>query len=128
MPAPPPVPSPPAPPQAATYHAVAWSALPGWGDDSLHEAWPAFIAGCRALVASPTRQALWQPACTAAAAIDGNSNGAVRAFFESHFIPYQVAAADGRDTGLITGYYEPLLAGSRDEIGALPGAALRGTR
>jgi membrane-bound lytic murein transglycosylase A len=102
-----------APPQAATYQAAAWSALPGWGDDSVHEAWPAFIAGCRALVASPTRQALWQSACTAAAAIDGNSNSAVRAFFESHFIPYQVAAADGRDSGLVTGYYEPLLAGSR---------------
>jgi len=37
----------------------------------------------------------------------------VRAFFESHFSPYQVIAADGRDTGTITGYYEPLLAGSR---------------
>ena len=119
-PVPPPVPSPPAPPQAATYQAVAWSALPGWGDDPLHEAWPAFIAGCRALVASPTRQALWQPACTAAAAIDGHSTSAVRAFFESHFIPYQVAAADGRDTGLITGYYEPLLAGSRTKSARYP--------
>src|SRR5206468_3474817 len=35
------------------------------------------------------------------------------AFFETHFIPYQVAAADGGETGLITGYYEPLLDGSR---------------
>ena len=37
----------------------------------------------------------------------------MRAFFERHFSPYQVTAADGRDTGMITGYYEPLLAGSR---------------
>jgi len=29
------------------------------------------------------------------------------------FRPYQVSAADGRDTGTVTGYYEPLLAGSR---------------
>jgi membrane-bound lytic murein transglycosylase A len=37
----------------------------------------------------------------------------VRAFFETHFIPYQVTAAEGGDTGRITGYYEPLLTGSR---------------
>ena len=37
----------------------------------------------------------------------------MRAFFENHFIPYQVVAADGRDTGMVTGYYEPLLDGSR---------------
>ncbi len=37
----------------------------------------------------------------------------MRAYFESHFIPYAVGAADGRDSGLVTGYYEPLLAGSR---------------
>jgi membrane-bound lytic murein transglycosylase A len=120
VPTPPAVPSPPAPPLPATYRTAAWSALPGWGDDPIHEAWPAYIAGCRALVASPTRQALWQPACAAATRIDGNSTGAVRAFFESHFIPYQVAAADGADTGLITGYYEPLLAGSHTKSARYP--------
>ena len=39
---------------------------------------------------------------------------AVRAFFETHFIPYRVADADGRDVGRVTGYYEPLLKGSRE--------------
>jgi membrane-bound lytic murein transglycosylase A len=120
VPTPPAVPSPPAPPLPAIYRAAAWSALPGWADDPIHAAWPAYIAGCRALVASPTRQALWQPACAAATRIDGNSTGAVRAFFESHFIPYQVAAADGADTGLITGYYEPLLAGSHTKSARYP--------
>ncbi len=51
--------------------------------------------------------------CAAAAGVDGSSAVAVRAFFESHFIPYRIAGADGGDTGLVTGYYEPLLAGSR---------------
>jgi membrane-bound lytic murein transglycosylase A len=120
VPTPPAVPSPPAPPLPAIYRAAAWSALPGWADDPIHAAWPAYIAGCRALVASPTRQALWQPACAAATRIDGNSTSAVRAFFESHFIPYQVAAADGADTGLITGYYEPLLAGSHTKSARYP--------
>jgi membrane-bound lytic murein transglycosylase A len=119
-PPPPAAPSPPASPLPAVYRAAAWSALPGWADDNVADAWPAFMAGCRALMASTARQPLWQPACDAAAAIDANNAGAVRAFLESHFIPYQVAAADGRDTGLVTGYYEPLLAGSRTRSARFP--------
>ena len=46
--------------------------------------------------------------------MDGRDARAVRAFFEGHFSPYSIAAAaDGRAVGLVTGYYEPLLAGSR---------------
>ena len=33
---------------------------------------------------------------------------------KSHFIPYRVADTDGRDVGRVTGYYEPLLKGSRE--------------
>jgi membrane-bound lytic murein transglycosylase A len=46
--------------------------------------------------------------------VDATRPAAVRAFFESHFIPYRVADADGRDVGRVTGYYEPLLKGSRE--------------
>jgi membrane-bound lytic murein transglycosylase A len=109
------VPTPAAPSLPAAYRPVPWSALPGWGDDQVQAAWPAFRVGCTALVAAATKQALWQPTCAAAAAIDGRDPGSVRAFFETHFIPYHVHAADGRDTGMITGYYEPLLAGSRTQ-------------
>ncbi len=35
-------------------------------------------------------------------------------FFERWFIPYQLADATGNKTGLLTGYYEPLLRGSRE--------------
>jgi membrane-bound lytic murein transglycosylase A len=112
----PPTPPPPAPtpaPLPASYRPVPWSALPGWGEDRVQEAWPAFVAGCTALVRSPSRQALWTPICQASGSVDGNSAIAVRAFFENNFNAYQVVGSDGRDTGLITGYYEPLLAGSR---------------
>ena len=117
---PPPPPSPPVVPPTsiasslpAQYNAVAWTALPGWGNDRIEDAWPAFQVGCAALVASPSRQSLWQSTCAAASGVDARNAAAVRAFFETHFIPYQIVAADGRDTGLMTGYYEPLLAGSR---------------
>ena len=37
----------------------------------------------------------------------------LRAFFESWFRPYRVVNSDGTHEGLVTGYYEPLLRGSR---------------
>jgi membrane-bound lytic murein transglycosylase A len=36
-----------------------------------------------------------------------------RRFFELNFTPFQLLGADGSDEGLITGYYEPQLRGSR---------------
>jgi membrane-bound lytic murein transglycosylase A len=92
---------------------AAWSQLPGWTDDSVDEAWSAFRVGCTALFASAATKALWSAPCAAANALPTKDRSAAHAFFETHFSPYQVVAADGRDTGTITGYYEPLLAGSR---------------
>lgn len=37
----------------------------------------------------------------------------MRQFFESRFTPFRVVNPDGSHSGLITGYYEPLLKGSR---------------
>jgi membrane-bound lytic murein transglycosylase A len=43
---------------------------------------------------------------------------AARQFFESAFVPYAVLSSDGSDTGLITGYYEPIIDGARTRSGA----------
>ena len=40
---------------------------------------------------------------------------AITQFFESEFAPYQVINADNSKTGIVTGYYEPLLRGSRTQ-------------
>lgn len=115
--APPPEIKPPAvapPSLPAAYRAASWSALPGWSEDRLADAWPAFRVGCRVLAApEAATRALWEPPCAAAATVDATNSGAVRAYFEDHFSPWQVVAADGRAEGTVTGYYEPLLAGSR---------------
>jgi membrane-bound lytic murein transglycosylase A len=111
---PPAVPPPAAPPSLpAKYVPAAWTALPGWADDRVDEAWPAFRAGCAALVAAPATAGTWRAPCAAGDGVDAKAPGAVRRYFEAHFSPYQVLAADGRDTGTVTGYYEPLLNGSR---------------
>jgi membrane-bound lytic murein transglycosylase A len=88
--------------------------LPGWNGDPVEAAWPAFVIGCRALLANPKTQPLWQLPCADSERVDATSANGIRTFFETHFIPYRVAAADGRDVGRVTGYYEPLLKGSRE--------------
>ncbi|MGA8054964.1 MAG: murein transglycosylase A, partial [Burkholderiales bacterium] len=84
---------------------------PGWREDDPSQAWGAFLASCSAVKS----RAPWQNVCARAAALGTASPASIRAFFESSFIPYRVANGDGATTGLVTGYYEPLLRGSRDK-------------
>ena len=65
------------------------------------------------MLANPKTQPVWQKPCAESARVDGANSDAVRAFFAAHFSPYRIATQDGSDAGLVTGYYEPLLAGSR---------------
>jgi membrane-bound lytic murein transglycosylase A len=88
---------------------TSWQQLPGWQDDSLIGALAALRENCVRLGA----QALWQRACAAATQLDDLDVGAARSFFESYFTPFQLANSDGTLNGLVTGYYEPLLRGSR---------------
>ena len=83
--------------------------MKGWREDNLQQAWPAFLAGCAGLKSQPA----WQSVCSQGASLTDTSRESIRRFFESRFTPYQVVNADGSDNGLVTGYYEPLLRGSR---------------
>ncbi|MDR2173093.1 MAG: MltA domain-containing protein [Burkholderiales bacterium] len=97
------------------YQHVDWSALPGWSQDTLAEVWPAWQMSCRALLKREAERAVWTAPCQAAEAIDPNRPDAVRTFFETHFQAWQIFTDHTQGTtgrGLITGYYEPLLAGS----------------
>ena len=95
--------------QARTYESQDWPALPDWTNDNLAEALPAFLLSCNALKTA----AEWTSACTAAAQVRKSDPMAARQFFESTFIPWLVHNADSGTEGLVTGYYEPLLQGSR---------------
>jgi len=101
----------------ARYDRVSFTTLPAVADADWIAAWPAFLQSCQALLA----QAAWKEPCARAAAVDRRSAAAMRGFFASGFDAYRVRAvapaeardAEVRDTGLVTGYYEPLLRGSR---------------
>lgn len=95
-----------------TYELARWSDLPGWESDAVPEAWPAFLESCRTLRFNTS----WSGPCTAAQAVTATSAAAIRAYFAADFAPYKVikrAGTERQDTGLVTGYFEPLLHGSR---------------
>jgi len=98
-------------PKAKTLEAVNWSDLPGWMDEDPRTAWQAFLQSCVRLKA----QAAWRETCALAERLPAAAP--VREFFETGFVPYRVANADGGVLGLATGYYEPLLRGSRNKEG-----------
>ncbi|AON56258.1 murein transglycosylase A [Herbaspirillum seropedicae] len=93
--------------------ATSFSQLPGWNNDDLREAWPAVQSSCSVMIRKPE----WRAACAAAQQVNGSDLGLLRQYFETYFTPYQLYNQDGTDTGLVTGYYEPLLRGSRRRSG-----------
>lgn len=106
-------PEPPAPapePYRGRLSPASWVSLPGWSEEPHGTALAAFRQSCSVLASQPA----WKDACGAASTLPvaiGNAEAA--RFFESRFEPYRVLNPDESDTGTITGYYEPLLRGSR---------------
>lgn len=95
-------------PAGAHYEEVSFASLPGWGREELGASLRAFLRSCTRS-AAPSQLA---SACAHASAVDAGSPAAARDFFERAFVPYRVLSED-RDQGLITGYYEPVISGSR---------------
>jgi len=106
-------PFPPSPAAVATLRPVSFATIPGWRADDQRSAWEAFLKSCAALGSQPA----WGEVCTEASALAPAEAGAVRRFFESRFTPYQVVNPGGSEHGLVTGYFEPLLRGSRTASG-----------
>ncbi len=107
-------PAPPVPPpRVSVLEPVSYDDLPGWREDTLDGVMGALRASCRAL----RFQTAWREACAAAGPIGPENAEALRRYLETNFVPHRVANPDGATQGLITGYYEPLLRGSRERRG-----------
>jgi membrane-bound lytic murein transglycosylase A len=96
----------------ASFNAVSWQALPGWQDDDLSQAWPAWLRSCEALRKRKS-EINWSQACSQVASISVRDTQAIRRYFESNFQAYEIRNSAGSETGLITGYYEPVMNGSQ---------------
>jgi membrane-bound lytic murein transglycosylase A len=103
------------------YAPVAWADIPGWREDDHLQAFKAFRASCKPISAQTTPPAdpkalgtsLRDP-CRAARAIDISDGALARAFFEHHFLPLRISRL-GEGEGFVTGYYEPVIEGSRTQ-------------
>jgi membrane-bound lytic murein transglycosylase A len=96
-----------------SFDAVSWSNLPGWRTDDALAAWPALVNSCSAIHA----RAEWSSFCAAVVASSPTDAEFTRAFIEQQLTPYRITRVTGgkrEKSGLITGYYEPLLHGSRE--------------
>ncbi len=103
-------PAPPAAlPRVNPLEPVDFSALTGWRDGEHAAAWNALLASCQAL---RWRDA-WRGVCARAMELRAPGDEEARRFLEYHFVPWRLAGPDGAIEGVITGYYEPLLRGSR---------------
>jgi membrane-bound lytic murein transglycosylase A len=108
------------------YAPVAWADIAGWNEDDHLQAFNAFRASCRSIAAQHNLPAepkalgisLRDP-CRAARAAELSDGAKARAFFEAHFLPLQISRL-GEGEGFVTGYYEPVIDGSRTQTDAYP--------
>ena len=106
----------------AQYEPVDWTKLDGWANDDHAAAFAAFLTSCRALNGErrPGRETViteqLKNVCRRAfAAIPLEEDGA-RKFFEDNFRPLRISKIGDND-GFLTGYYEPIMEGSRVPTG-----------
>jgi peptidoglycan lytic transglycosylase A len=97
---------------------VKWSELAGWTADDHLAAFAAYQAGCRILRKTSRTDdsreihgALGN-VCRKAITLQPRDAQVARAFFEQNFQPVRIARL-GEAQGLLTGYFEPVVAGSR---------------
>jgi membrane-bound lytic murein transglycosylase A len=103
------------------YAPVAWADIAGWNEDDHLQAFSAFRTSCKPIAAQhklPTEPkalgiSLRDP-CRAARAAELSDGAKARAFFEAHFLPLQISRL-GEGEGFVTGYYEPVIDGSRTQ-------------
>jgi len=92
---------------------VDFGAMAGWKQGEQAAAWPALLASCQAL---RFREG-WRGACAKVAELRSPTDEQARRVLEEQFVPWRLANPDGALDGLVTGYYEPVLRGSRTKSG-----------
>jgi membrane-bound lytic murein transglycosylase A len=110
----------------AQYAPVDFAEIAGWQDDDHLQALKTFRASCGPIAGPRNPPAdskalggsLREP-CLAARDAAISDPAKARHFFEKHFLPLRVSKL-GDELGFVTGYFEPILEGSRTRSDAFP--------
>ena len=87
--------------------AAPWSQLPGWSQDTLPEAWAAWLLSCQRASAASSA------VCADVRRLNDASQAVQREWLMQRFQPYRVETLQGAAEGLLTSYYEPVMDASR---------------
>ena len=102
---------------------IDWNALYGWVIDDHAAAFATFQSSCRPLLRTIPPKSEMRPmyfalthVCRQAVAVGRFADEQARAFFERNFRPLRITKL-GDSAGFLTGYYEPIVDGSRFPTG-----------
>src|SRR5215469_51753 len=102
---------------------IEWNALNGWEADDHAAAFATFSTSCRPLLRASVQEGDKRPmylaltqVCRQALAVGRLTDDQARLFFEHNFRPLHITKL-GDSAGLLTGYYEPIVDGSRFPTG-----------
>jgi membrane-bound lytic murein transglycosylase A len=105
---------------------ITYEQLSGWQEENHAQAIAAFQATCVIQARKPETKTsisgiriprqVWESLCADAERIKGGGDAQARQFFEQRFMPFRITN-NGKETGLFTGYYEPVLYGSYKKRG-----------
>jgi membrane-bound lytic murein transglycosylase A len=105
------------------YEPVDWTDLAGWDSDDHAAAFATFLMSCRTLDIKQRRGRDLAPIPAALKDICGSAKEAIpldedgaKKFFEDNFRPVRINKLGDTD-GFLTGYYEPIISGSRVPTG-----------
>ena len=103
------------------YVPLAFADIPGWGQDDHLAAFKTFRESCKPIAAQSLQVqdaralgASLRDPCRAARALDNADSAKAKSFFEDNFTPLRISRL-GEGDGFVTGYYEPVIEGSRTQ-------------
>jgi membrane-bound lytic murein transglycosylase A len=103
------------------YQPLAWADVTGWSDDDHLAAYKAFRTSCQPIAAqngppadSKALGTSLRDPCRIARGLELSDREQAKTFFEENFLPLRISRL-GEGEGFVTGYYEPVLDGSREQ-------------
>ena len=78
-------------------------------DDHLSLVWPVWLRSCDVL----RNKDAWKEVCQLSNNLTSPTDHDIKTFFYQNFNLYKALQKNGKDEGLVTGYYQPLLKGSK---------------